>query len=117
MGVLRYSHGVEDVFLFIPMLLLSEELGVPLLSEVTTKHVPCWVSGDSWEVTVWGVAKWLFTDLSVVKVLELYSVLLSLPRDSWLDYAYLVVCAKGCRHPLTFSTLSPDAACRCSVFI
>lgn len=27
--------------------------------------VPCWVSGDSWEVTVlWGVAEWLFTDLS-----------------------------------------------------
>lgn len=32
----------------------------------------------------WGVAEWLFTDLSVVKVLELYSVLLSLLRDSWL---------------------------------
>lgn len=76
-GVLRCNHGVEDVVLFIPMLLLSEEFGVPLLPDVTKSVFPRWVPGDSWEVTaLWGVAEWLFTDLSVMKVLELYSVLL-----------------------------------------
>lgn len=38
-GVLRCNHGVEDVVLFIPMLLLSEEFGVPLLPDVTKKCV------------------------------------------------------------------------------
>lgn len=109
-GVLRCSHGVEDVFLFIPMLFLSEGFGVPLFPEVTCALLGVWRPWGSDSLCGVCLNGCLLT--SVVKVLERYSVLLSLPRDS---YAYLVVYAKGV--PSTRSTLSPEAACRCSVSI